>query len=147
MRFPTVERETPEGVRSFIDEEKTEELIDYAMAHGINYFDSAWMYHQGESETVTGKMLKKYPRDSFFVATKMPGSVRSREDAIATYHKQLEKMQVDYFDYYHLHSLSNDQTYERIYKEWGVLDFLLNEKKEGRIRKPRLFVSRESGAF
>jgi len=65
MRFPTVERETPEGVRSFIDEEKTEELIDYAMAHGINYFDSAWMYHQGESETVTGKMLKKYPRDSF----------------------------------------------------------------------------------
>ena len=62
----------------------------------------------------------------------MPGSVRSREDAIATYHKQLEKMQVDYFDYYHLHSLSNDQTYERIYKS-GVLDFLLNEKG-GRIR-------------
>ncbi|MGI6572369.1 MAG: aldo/keto reductase [Fermentimonas sp.] len=134
MRFPTVERETPEGVRSFIDEQKVEELIDYAIAHGINYFDSAWMYHQGESETVTGKILKKYPRESFFVSTKMPWSVRSREEAIAIFHKQLEKMQVDYFDYYHLHSLSNDQFYERIYKEEGVLDFLLNKKKEGCIR-------------
>lgn len=134
MRYPTVERETPEGVRNFIDEAKAEELVDYAIAHGINYFDTAWMYHQGESEIVTGKLLKKYPRNSFFVATKMPGSVKSRQDAIDTYHKQLEKMQVDYFDYYHLHSLSSDERYERIYKEWGILDFLLNEKKEGRIR-------------
>ena len=134
MRYPTVERETPEGVRRFIDEEKAEQLIDYAMAHGINYYDTAWMYHQGESETFTGKILKKYPRNSFYVSTKLPGSVKSREDAIATYHKQMEKLQVDYFDYYHLHSLSSDSMYERIYKEWGMLDFLLNEKKEGRIR-------------
>lgn len=134
MRYPTVERETPEGVRNFIDEAKAEQLVDYAIAHGINYFDTAWMYHQGESEIVTGKLLKKYPRNSFFVATKLPGSVKSREDAIATYHKQMEKMQVDYFDYYHLHSLSSDEMYERIYKQWGMLDFLLNEKKEGRIR-------------
>jgi predicted aldo/keto reductase-like oxidoreductase len=134
MRYPTVERETPEGVRRFIDEAKAEELIDFAMTHGVNYFDTAWGYHQGESEIVTGKLLKKYPRESFFVATKMPGSAKSREDAIAIYHKQLEKMQLDYFDYYHLHSLSNDRAYERLYKEWGILDFLLNEKKEGRIR-------------
>ena len=87
MRYPTVERQTPEGVRNFIDEEKAEQLIDYAMAHGINYFDTAWMYHQGESEIVTGKLLKKYPRNSFYIATKMPGSVRSREDAIATYQR------------------------------------------------------------
>lgn len=134
MRYPTIERETPEGVRRFIDEAKAEELVDYAIAHGINYFDTAWMYHQGESEIVTGKLLKKYPRESFFIATKLPGSVKSREDAIATYHKQREKLQVDYFDYYHLHSLSSDEMYERIYKQWGMLDFLLNEKKEGRIR-------------
>ncbi|MDD2910102.1 MAG: aldo/keto reductase, partial [Petrimonas sp.] len=134
MRYPTVERETPEGIRKFIDEEKAGQLVDYAIAHGINYFDTAWMYHQGESEIVTGKLLKKYPRNSFYLATKLPGSVKSREDAIATYHKQLEKLQVDYFDYYHLHSLSSDVMYERIYKEWGMLDFLLNEKKEGRIR-------------
>lgn len=121
MRYPTVERETPEGVRRFIDEEKAEQLIDYAMAHGINYYDTAWMYHQGESETFTGKILKKYPRNSFYVSTKLPGSVKSREDAIATYHKQMEKLQVDYFDYYHLHSLSSDSMYERIYKEWGML--------------------------
>ncbi|HBK95218.1 MAG TPA: aldo/keto reductase, partial [Porphyromonadaceae bacterium] len=84
MRYPTVERETPEGIRKFIDEEKAGQLVDYAIAHGINYFDTAWMYHQGESEIVTGKLLKKYPRNSFYLATKLPGSVKSREDAIAT---------------------------------------------------------------
>ena len=75
----------------------------------------------------------------------MPGA-RSREDAIATYHKQLEKMQVDYFDYYHLHSLSNDERYERIYKEWGILDFLLNEKG-GTYPQPGFFVSRNQALF
>ena len=82
MRYPTVERQTPEGVRNFIDEEKAEQLIDYAMAHGINYFDTAWMYHQGESEIVTGKLLKKYPRHSFYIATPLPGSVRSRATGV-----------------------------------------------------------------
>ena len=134
MRYPTMEITTAEGPRTVIDKEKAEKLVDYAMAHGINYFDSAWMYHQGDSEIVTGELLKKYPRDRFYVATKLPGSVQSREDAIATYHRQMEKMQVSYFDYYHLHSLSSDEMYERIYKRWGMLDFLINEKKEGRIR-------------
>lgn len=134
MRYPTKEIQTPEGIRTAIDQEKAEKLVDYAMEHGINYYDTAWMYHQGESEIVTGQLLKKYPRNSFYVATKMPPNVQSREDAIATYHKQMEKLQVDYFDYYLLHTLFNDEMYDRIYKRWGILDFLLNEKKEGRIR-------------
>lgn len=134
MRYPTIEKETPEGIRNVIDQEKAEKLVDYAMAHGINYYDTAWMYHQGESEIVTGKLLKKYPRKSFYIATKLPGSVQSREDAIATYHKQMEKLQMDYFDYYLLHSLSSNEMYQRIYHDWGMLDYLLNEKKEGRIR-------------
>ncbi len=134
MRYPTIEKETPQGITNVIDQEKAEKLVDYAMAHGINYYDTAWMYHQGESEIVTGKLLKKYPRNSFYIATKLPGSVQSREDAIATYHRQMEKLQMDYFDYYLLHSLYSDEMYQRIYHDWGMLDYLLNEKKEGRIR-------------
>src|SRR5690606_3873408 len=115
MRYPTVERETPEGVRRFIDEEKAEQLIDYAMAHGINDYDTAWMDHQGASETCTGQILKKYPRHSVYVSTKLPGSGKSREDAIATYDKQMEELRIHYSDYNHLHSPSSDSMYERIY--------------------------------
>jgi predicted aldo/keto reductase-like oxidoreductase len=68
MRFPTVE-----GNFKNIDEEKTAQMINYAISHGVNYFDTAYMYHGGQSEIVLGKMLKKYPRDSFYVADKFPG--------------------------------------------------------------------------
>ena len=68
MRFPVVD-----GNEALIDETATAELFDYAMAHGINYYDTAWGYHVGNSETVTGKLLQKYPRDSYYLASKFPG--------------------------------------------------------------------------
>ncbi len=128
MRFPLKGEDTKE-----IDEERAEEMLDYAYEHGVDYFDTAWPYHGGASEPFMGKVLKKYPRESFHLVTKMPGwEVESAEDAERIFHEQLEKCQVDYFDYYLCHSL-NKKGFET-YKLPGVMEFLERMKKEGKIR-------------
>ena len=102
MRFPMVP--DAEGV---VDEAATAEMFAQAFAKGINYFDTAWGYHNGNSETIVGKILKNYPRDSFYLATKFPGfSPENMTKAAEIFEKQLEKCQVEYFDFYLFHNVA-----------------------------------------
>ena len=101
MRFPVVGDDYAN-----IDIEKTREIFDYAFSNGINYFDTAFGYHNGNSEIVCGQMLKNYPRDSFYLASKFPGF--SEENVInheEIFEKQLKKCGVEYFDFYLFHNL------------------------------------------
>ena len=99
MRLPVVD-----GDDSKIDVAAAEAMVDYAMEHGINYYDTAWGYHDGHSETVIGNALKKYPRESFYLTTKFPGYDLSNMDKVEEiFEKQLGKCQVDYFDFYLFH--------------------------------------------
>ncbi len=128
MRFPRFDPDKPD-----IDETAAEKLIDAAYARGVTYYDTAYPYHAGQSETFVGKALKKYPRDSFFLASKMPGwEIESVEDAERIFHEQLAKCQVDYFDYYLCHAL-NESGFKK-YQLPGVMDFLTRMKEEGKIR-------------
>ena len=128
MRFPTLSKDKPD-----IDEVLAQKMIDYAYEHGVNYFDTAYPYHHGLSEIFIGKALKKYPRESFNLASKMPSwLIKSKEDAIRIFNEQLEKCQVEYFDYYLCHALSKEHF--KAYLLPGVMDFLYQMKKEGKIR-------------
>lgn len=135
MRWPTLP--APEKGGNVIDQDAVNELIDYAMAHGVNYYDTSPVYVQGWSERSTGIALKRHPRDKFFVATKLSNfSNYTRENSIAMYERSFRELQVDYIDYYLLHSIGNGgiETFRKRYIENGMLDFLLEERKKGRIR-------------
>lgn len=124
-----------ENGKDIIDQETTNRLVDYAIEHGVNYFDTAPVYLQGQSETATGIALKRHPRESYFIATKLSNfSNASRENSIEMYHKSFENLQTDYIDYYLLHSISGMDAFQKRYVENGVIDFLLEERKAGRIR-------------
>ncbi|MBQ7738843.1 MAG: aldo/keto reductase [Desulfovibrionaceae bacterium] len=134
MRYPVMPGEkSPRSPN--INEREAQALIDYAFAHGVNYFDTAWGYHNGASQIFTGSALKRYPRDKFFLATKMPSYLKpSLAQAKEIFATQLRNCQVEYFDYYLLHTLSTVANYQETYEREGVLDYLLEEKKQGRIR-------------
>lgn len=133
MRFPTY---LDENNKKVIDMEKSQKLVDYAIAHGVNYFDTAYNYHRGASEAAIGTMLKKYPRESFYLASKMPSWLASsQEKAKEIFQEQLDRAQVEYFDYYLLHSLGSQEAYDKTYEEGGVLEYLLSEKAAGRIKR------------
>lgn len=128
MRLPR----TGEGL---IDEELSQKLVDYAYAHGVNYFDTAWNYIGGNSEPFTGKALKKYPRESVYIATKMPSwIIDSLAKGKEVFQAQLDRLQTTYVDYYLLHAIGNYDEYVKTYRKTGVLDYLKEEKKAGRIR-------------
>ncbi|MDD2293633.1 MAG: aldo/keto reductase [Bacteroidales bacterium] len=128
MRLPM----TGENV---IDEELAQQLVDYAYAHGVNYFDTAWNYISGTSEPFTGKALKKYPRETLRIATKMPSwLIDSLETGKKTFQTQLDRLQTTYIDYYLLHALSSKEQFENAYQKTGVLEYLKGEKAAGRIR-------------
>ena len=92
-----------------IDENETAEMIELALKQGINYFDTAWGYHGGESERVVGKILNKYPRDSYYIATKFPGYDLSNMGKVEEiFEKQLEKTGMEYFDFYLVHNVRNE---------------------------------------
>lgn len=131
MRFPHI-GETDE----IIDKEKTKEIIDYAMENGINYYDTAWAYHWGNSETVLGELLKNYPRESFYLATKFPGYAKSYFGKVEeVFEKQLEKCQVEYFDFYLLHNLCEMNIEAYLDEEkYGIMPYLLKQKEAGRIK-------------
>lgn len=132
MRFPTITNGPKAGE---IDEEMAQRLLDTAYAAGVNYYDTAYVYHGGKSEAFVGRALKKYPRKSFYLATKMPGRiVESLDHAKRIFEEQLANLQTDYIDYYLLHNINNLDKYKRVYEEYGVLDYLLEQKKQGRIR-------------
>lgn len=128
MRLPKIQEDKPD-----IDKEKAQSLIDYAYAHGVNYFDTANPYHNGLSELFIGEALKKYPRESFNLATKMPPwKLKTTEDADKLFEEQLKKCQVSYFDFYLIHSLGVEN-FKRA-EELKVYDVLRRKKAEGKIR-------------
>ncbi|MBR4933754.1 MAG: aldo/keto reductase [Clostridia bacterium] len=128
MRFPTTE--TGE-----IDEVRAEEMIDRAIEMGVNYFDTAWPYHSGMSEVVTARILKKYPRESYYLADKYPGHQTAETyDPADIFEKQLRKCDVDYFDFYLLHNINENCIDVYKDKRWGIIDYFIEQKKLGRIR-------------
>lgn len=116
-----------------IDYKKGQELVDLAYENGVNYFDTAYMYHVGKSEKFIGTALKKYPRDTYFLADKMPiWMCTKKSDVEKIFKKQLEKTGHDYFDFYLLHSLGKDN-FEKCEK-YGVYEFLLKMREEGKVK-------------
>ena len=115
------------------DIEETQKMIDYAMEHGINYYDTAWFYHGGKSELAVGKVMKKYPRNSYYLADKMPLRIlKDKSEVIPIFEKQLQKCQTDYFDFYLAHNI-NKREWETL-KNCNVYEQLLEKKKEGKIK-------------
>ena len=131
MRLPVID-----GDDAKIDEPAAEEMVAYAMEHGVNYYDTAWGYHNGNSELVIGKALSKYPREKFYLATKFPGYDLSNMDKVEEiFEKQLEKCRVDYFDFYLFHNVCemNIDAYLDDAK-YGIYTYLKKQKENGRIR-------------
>ena len=130
MRLPVFD-----GDDSKIDEAKTAEMVAYAIENGINYFDTAWGYHSGNSEIVMGKVLKSYPRDSFYLASKFPGYDLSNMDKVQEiFEKQLEKCGVDYFDFYLFHNVCEMNIDAYLDEKYGIFKYLTEQKENGRIR-------------
>jgi predicted aldo/keto reductase-like oxidoreductase len=116
-----------------IDEPKAEEMMDLSIRFGVNYIDTAYPYHEGNSEAFVGKVLKKYPRKSFFLATKLPcWKVNSRSDAKSIFAEQLQRLQVEYVDFYLLHAIDGE-AYDKMVS-LGIVSYLEELKKEGKIR-------------
>lgn len=144
MRWPM--KPAPEGKGEIIDQDAVNDLVDYALAHGINYFDTAPPYCQGLSEAATGAALKRHPRQSYYIATKMSNqrlvdqnlSGKELFDAsVAMYRKSFADLQTDYIDYYLLHIVGIGEGLPTMMKRFfdnGLLDFLVKERQAGRIR-------------
>lgn len=130
MRLPLIDND-----KAKIDEAASAEMVRYAMEQGINYFDTAWGYHEGNSEIVMGKILKEYPRDSFYLATKFPGyDVANLDKVEEIFEKQLERCQVEYFDFYLFHNVCEKNIDEYLNEKYGILEYLLKQKENGRIK-------------
>ncbi|MDE6551992.1 MAG: aldo/keto reductase [Muribaculaceae bacterium] len=139
MRWPTKPVEGGEEGEEEIDQEMVNRLVDTALEHGVNYFDTSPAYCKGKSEGATGIALSRHPRDSYYIATKLSNfapQTHSREASIAMYHNSLKELQTDYIDYLLLHGVGMggmEELHSR-YLDNGVLDFLLKEREEGRIK-------------
>jgi len=146
MRLP----QAGTGHSAPIDEQKAVELIEYAYHNGINYFDTAYGYHGGESERLVGKVLNRFPRDTWYLASKMPGHMMTYKDGklgfmgymtgskiesiSQIFEEQIEKCGVDYFDFYLLHNVCETSYDFYTNEELGVVNYLLEQKKAGRIK-------------
>ncbi|MCQ2402714.1 MAG: aldo/keto reductase [Lentisphaeria bacterium] len=118
-----------------IDEAAVFEMVDYALAHGVNYFDTAFPYHSGWSEMVTGAALARHPRESFNLATKFPGhQVSPTHYPQEIFEKQLKKCQVEYFDYYLLHNIYENSYDTYMDPKWGIVEYFAEQRRKGRIR-------------
>ena len=131
MRLPVID-----GDDGRIDEEAALRMVDTAMKNGINYYDTAWGYHGENSETVMGKALARYPRDSFYVATKFPGYDPSNWGKVEEiFERQLEKLGVDHFDFYLFHNVCEMNIDAYLDDEkYGIYSYLIKQKQNGRIR-------------
>ena len=120
------------------NQDEVNQLVDYAIEHGVNYYDTAPMYMGGQSEVLMGNALSRHPRDKYFVATKMSNQNRrswSFDDSKAMYERSMEKLKVDYIDYYLLHGIGGGMdTLKGRFLDNGILDFLLKEREAGRIK-------------
>ena len=131
MRLPLKNKEDD----SSIDEEETVKMVEYAIKNGINYFDTAYGYHLGNSEKVIGKILNKYPRESYYLASKFPGYDISNMDKVEKiFEEQLEKCQTPYFDFYLFHNVYEKNINPYLDEKYGILDYLLKQKENGRIK-------------
>ena len=131
MRFPTVK--TEQGTE--VDLTLTEKMIDRAIEAGVNYFDTAYPYHAGLSEVILGRILSKYPRESYYIADKYPGhQIMDRYDPAEIFEEQLEKCGVEYFDFYLLHNVYENSMDTYLDEKWGIIDYFLEQKRLGRIR-------------
>ncbi len=130
MRLPVID-----GDDARIDEERAGEMVACAMEQGINYYDTAWGYHGGHSETVMGKILKRYPRESYYLATKFPGyDLSNMKKVEEIFEKQLEKCGVDYFDFYLFHNVCEMNIDAYLDEKNHIFEYLSEQKKNGRIR-------------
>ena len=129
MRLPT-------HTDGSIDEAQVAEMTAYALEHGVNYFDTAYPYHGGESERVIGRVLSKYPRDSWYLATKYPGHQISSTgyDPAEIFEEQLQKCGVEYFDFYLLHNVYEKSMEVYLDPKWGIIDYFKEQKRLGRIK-------------
>ena len=105
-------------------------MMDYAMEHGINYYDTAWGYHGGQSELVIGRALKRYPRESYYLSTKFPGYGLSYMDKVEEiFEKQLKKCGVKYFDFYLFHNVCEMNIDSYLDDKYGIYRYLMKQKK------------------
>ena len=118
-----------------IDEQELQRMVDYAIAQGVNYFDTAWPYHSGASEGAIGRALAKYPREQWFLADKYPGhQIADTYDPAAIFEAQLKKCGVEYFDFYLLHNVYENSMNVYLDPKWGILDYFREQKRLGRVR-------------
>jgi predicted aldo/keto reductase-like oxidoreductase len=136
MRWPTT---TPDASGNDIDQQRVNELVDYAIAHGVNYFDSSPVYCKGFSEKATGIALAKYPRNSYYIATKMSNfnqALWKREESQKMFYESLKNFNTDYIDYYLLHSIGGGglDNFRKRFIDNGILDWLMELRAKGTIR-------------
>jgi predicted aldo/keto reductase-like oxidoreductase len=125
----------PQTADGQIDRAETQKMVDYAIGHGVNYFDTAWPYHGGVSEIAVGEALRRHPREKWFLATKYPGhQVSDRYDPAEIFEQQLRKCGVEYFDFYLLHNVYENSIGVYTDPKWGILDYFREQKRLGRIR-------------
>lgn len=130
MRLPVVDGDDAQPDQAAVDE-----MVDYAIEHGVNYFDTAWGYHAGNSEVVLGRALARHPRDSFYLADKFPGYDLSNMGKVKEiFERQLEKTGAGYFDFYLFHNVCEMNVDGYLDPANGILDYLLEQKRAGRIR-------------
>lgn len=130
MRLPVLD-----GNDNNIDVDAAKEMIDFCMKSGINYYDTAYGYHGGNSELIMGKLLKNYDRSSFYLASKFPGyDLANMPKVEDIFEEQLKKCQVDYFDFYLFHNVCEMNIDEYLNPEYGIFDYLMKQKQNGRIK-------------
>ena len=140
MRLPSVDGRSAREGNEEIDQEMVNQLVDYAIAHGVNYFDTSPAYCRGMSEHATGIALSRHPRDTYFIATKLSNFSPASwplEASKAMYHNSMKELQTDYLDYLLLHGIgmgNGMEEFEERYMKNGLLDYLMEERKSGRIR-------------
>lgn len=131
MRLPEID-----GNNAAIDEAAAAQMVSYAMEHGVNYYDTAWGYHGGNSETVMGHILGAYERSSYYLATKFPGYDLSNMDkAEEIFEQQLKKCGVAYFDFYLFHNVCEMNIDAYLDPKYGIFNYLMKQKENGRIRR------------
>ena len=130
MRLPVID-----GDDAKVDEAAAFQMVDEAMAGGVNYYDTAWGYHSGNSELALGKALARYPREKFYIADKFPGyDLANMPKVKEIFEEQLKKCQVDHFDFYLFHNVCEMNIDAYLDPKYGTYDYLLAQKKNGRIR-------------
>ena len=147
MRF-TMKKDS--NGKDVVDQENVNNLVDYALAHGVNYFDTAPVYLQGQSEKAVGIALKRHPRDSYFIATKLSNfQSTDRKVAMQLYENAFKNLQTDYIDYYLLHSLGSGgaEGFKKRFEDNGMIDFVLGEREKGKIRQLGLSFHGNQEAF